>query len=115
MGLPAPAGLGSRSPLRVTPGRVFHPPASASLTGAVPCEALGVLGASEVEDLNAVVVGDAQRLPGPANALAATVKAAVRCPAQHEAHRARQVRAEHLMAVTRVQAPHLCASRDQAG
>ena len=69
MGLPAPGGLRSVCRVRVTQGRVFHPSASASLTGTVPRHALGVLGAIEVEDLNdVVVVGDPKRLAGPAHA-----------------------------------------------
>jgi len=58
-----------------------------------------VLWTGEVEDLNAVVVGDPQGLPGPADAPATAIEAAVGCPAKNEARWASQVGAEHLMAV----------------
>jgi hypothetical protein len=45
-----------------------------------------VLGASEVEDLNGVVVGDPKRLAGPADAPAAAIEAAV--GVQHNTKRA---------------------------
>jgi hypothetical protein len=62
-----------------------------------------MLGPGEVEDGDAVMVGDAQRLAGPADTPATAVEAAVRGPAQDEACWACQIGAEHLMSVAGVQ------------
>ena len=63
----------------------------------------------DVENGDAVVVGNPQRLAGPADVLTTAVEAGVGCPAEHEARRARLVGAEHLMAVPRVEAAHALA------
>jgi hypothetical protein len=65
-----------------------------------------VLGVSKVEDRNVVVVGDPQRLAGPADTPTTTVKTAIRSPTQHEPHRTLQVGSEYLMTVARVQTTH---------
>jgi hypothetical protein len=61
-----------------------------------------VLGPGEVEDGDSVVVGDAQRLAGPADTSTTAVEASVGRPAQYEARGAYQIDAQHLMAVARV-------------
>jgi hypothetical protein len=64
-----------------------------------------MIGAGEVEDGQAMVVGDAQRLPRTARSRVASVEAAVGRPAHDELGRSSKVSAEHLVPVAGEQVP----------